>query len=97
MVLSLTICIGSTVTRIHTLLIAASKSCVTLRISETFIRFTFYIRTTLVSRRTLTPGSVHTDSAKGFDSTLLKRTWVLALPLNTCLSERTFIITLATS
>jgi len=94
---SFTISIGSTVTGIHTLLIAAGKSCGTFWVSQTLIRPTFYIGTAFVAWRTLAFGSVPVHSAKGFDSTLLIRTRILTLSLDASLSEWALIITLTTS
>ena len=94
---SLTVCIGSTVTRIYTLLIAASQSCVAFWISQTLIRLAFYIRATLVTWRTLASSSVNIDSTQSFDTTLLIRTWVLTFSLDTCLTQRTLIVTFASS
>ena len=94
---SFTISISSTVTGIYTLFISTRKSGWTLRICQAFIGSTFNIRTTLVSRWTLTFGPMYTDSAESFDSTLLIWAGVLAFSLDASLSERTFIITLATS
>jgi len=93
---SFTISIGSTVTGIHTLLIAAGKSCGTFWVSQTLIRPTFYIGTAFVAWRTLAFGSVPVHSAKGFDSTLLIRTRILTLSLDASLSEWALIITLTT-
>jgi hypothetical protein len=92
---SLTVCIGSTVTRIYTFLIATSQSCVAFWISQTLIRLAFYIRATLVTRRTLASSSVNIDSTQSFDTTLLIRTWVLTFSLDTCLTQRTLIVTFA--
>ena len=94
---SLTVCIGSTVTRIYTFLIATSQSCVAFWISQTLIRLAFYIRATLVTWRTLASSSVNIDSTESFDTTLLIRTWVLTFSLDTCLTQRTFIVTFASS
>ena len=94
---SLTVCIGSTVTRIYTFLIATSQSCVAFWISQTLIRLAFYIRATLVTWRTLASSSVNIDSAESFDTTLLIRTWVLTFSLDTCLTQRTLIVTFASS
>ena len=94
---SLTVCIGSTVTRIYTFLIATSQSCVAFWISQTLIRLAFYIRATLVTRRTLASSSVNIDSTQSFDTTLLIRTWVLTFSLDTCLTQRTLIVTFASS
>ena len=94
---SLTVCIGSTVTRIYTFLIATSQSCVAFWISQTLIRLAFYIRATLVTWRTLASSSVHIDCTESFDTTLLIRTWVLTFSLDTCLTQRTLIVTFASS
>ena len=94
---SLTVCIGSTVTRIYTFLIATSQSCVAFWISQTLIRLAFYIRATLVTWRTLASSSVNIDSTQSFDTTLLIRTWVLTFSLDTCLTQRTLIVTFASS
>ena len=94
---SLTICIGSTVTRIYTFLISTSQSCVAFWISQTLIRLAFYIRATLVTWRTLASSSVNIDCAESFDTTLLIRTWVLTFSLDTCLTQRTLIVTFASS
>ena len=94
---SLTVCIGSTVTRIYTFLIATSQSCVAFWISQTLIRLAFYIRATLVTWRTLASSSVNIDCTQSFDTTLLIRTWVLTFSLDTCLTQRTFIVTFASS
>ena len=94
---SLTVCIGSTVTRIYTFLIATSQSCVAFWISQTLIRLAFYIRATLVTWRTLASSSVHIDCTNSFDTTLLKWTWVLTFSLDTCLTQRTLIVTFASS
>ena len=94
---SLTVCIGSTVTRIYTFLIATSQSCVAFWISQTLIRLAFYIRATLVTWRTLASSSVNVDSTQSFDATLLIRTWVLTFSLDTCLTQRTLIVTFASS
>jgi hypothetical protein len=92
---SLTVCIGSTVTRIYTFLIATSQSCVAFWISQTLIRLAFYIRATLVTWRTLASSSVHIDCTESFDTTLLIRTWVLTFSLDTCMTQRTLIVTFA--
>ena len=94
---SLTVCIGSTVTRIYTFLIATSQSCVAFWISQTLIRLAFYIRATLVTWRTLASSSMHIDCTKSFDATLFKGTWILAFSLYTSLTQRTLIITFASS
>jgi hypothetical protein len=91
---SLTVCIGSTVTRIYTFLIATSQSCVAFWISQTLIRLAFYIRATLVTWRTLASSSVHIDCTESFDAALFKWTWVLAFSLDASLSQGTFIIAL---
>jgi hypothetical protein len=94
---SITNSIGSTGTRIYTFFIATSKCCMALWICQTLIGLAFYIGTTFVSSRTLTPGFMHINCAESLDATLLKGTWVLTLSLDTCLSQRTFIITLTAS
>ena len=94
---SFTISIGSTVTGIHTLLIAASKSCGTFWVSQTLIGPTLYIWTAFVAWRTLALGSVPIHSTEGFDSTLLIGTRILTLSLDASLSEWALIITLTTS
>ena len=94
---SLTVCIGSTVTRIYTFLIATSQSCMAFWISQTLIRLAFYIRATLVTWRTLASSSVHINCTKSLDTTLLKWTRVLAFFLDTCLTQRTLIITFTSS
>ena len=92
-----TISIGSTVTGIHTLLIATSKSCGTFWVSQTLIGPTLYIWTAFVAWWTLALGSVPVHSAEGFDSTLLIGTRILTLSLDASLSEWALIITLTTS
>jgi len=96
-ILCFTFSIGSTCTRIYTLLISASQSCWTLWIGETLIWFAFYIWTTLVPRRTLAASPVDTNSAKCLDTTLFIWTRILALSLNASLCQWTLIITFTAS
>ena len=93
----LTISIGSTVTRVYTFFISTCQCCWTFRICQTFIWFAFYIWTTLVSRWTLTSGTMTVDSTECFNTTLFIWTWILTFSLNACLCQWTFIITLTTS
>ena len=97
MISSFTFSICSAVTRIYTFLISTSQSSVTFRISQALIGLALYIGTTLVTWRTLASCSMHIDCTKSFDTTLLIRTWVLTFSLDTCLTQRTLIVTFASS
>jgi hypothetical protein len=94
---SFTVCISSTGTRIYTFLILTSQSSVTFRISQALIGLALYIGTTLVTWRTLASCSMHIDCTKSFDTTLFKGTWILAFSLDASLTQRTLIITFASS
>ena len=89
--------VKSTVTRINTFLVATGKSCGALWICQAFIGSTFYIRTSFVSRWTLTLGSMSVHSTESFDATLFIGTRILTFSLDASLSERALIITLTTS
>ena len=94
---SLTVCIGSTVTRIYTFLISTSQGCYTFRICQAFIWLALYVRTAFVSRWTLTFGSMCIYCTKCLNTTLLKRTRILTFSLDACLVVRAFIVTFAAS
>lgn len=96
-IFGLTSSIGSTITGIYTLFISTCQSIWTLWICQAFIGFTLYIRTTLVSRRTLASCSVNVHSTNGFDTALFKWTRILTFSLDACLVEWALIVILTAS
>ena len=88
--------VGRTVTRVHTVLIAAGQHLGAVVVDDAFWPAADLVRVAQVARWTHAPGLVVAHFAPCVDAALLVVARVLAFALDACLGERAFKVALAT-